>query len=71
MKMLKERQVVRSIHIIGAVLIGTYIYSPWSSLEWFTLLNQLVVVPVLTLSGLWMWKGHKIRATLKKSPNNP
>lgn len=66
MNTLTERTIFRSIHIIGAAIIGTYIYSPWSSLDWFTLLNQAVVIPVLSLSGMWMWKGHKIKAALRK-----
>ena len=61
-----ERMIIRSIHIVGAAIIGTYIYSPWSSLDWFTLLNQAVVIPMLSLSGIWMWQGHKIKAVLRK-----
>ena len=61
-----ERTIIRSIHIIGAAIIGTYIYSPWSSLDWFTLLNQAVTIPVISLSGKWMWKGYKIKAALRK-----
>lgn len=67
MKASTERTVFRSIHIMGAAIIGTYIYSPWSSLDWFTLLNQALVIPVLSLSGIWMWKGHKIKAVLRKN----
>lgn len=67
MKAPTERTVFRSIHIMGAAIIGTYIYSPWSSLDWFTLLNQALVIPVLSLSGIWMWKGHKIKAALRKN----
>ena len=66
MKTSTERTVFRSIHIVGAAIIGTYIYSPWSSLDWFTLLIQAVVIPVLSLSGIWMWKGHKIKSVLRK-----
>lgn len=67
MKISTERAVIRSIHLIGAALIGTYIYSPWSNLAWFTLLNQVVVIPLLAISGIWMWKGQKIRAALRRS----
>ena len=67
MKASTERTFFRSIHIMGAAIIGTYIYSPWSSLDWFTLLNQALVIPVLSLSGIWMWKGHKIKAVLRKN----
>ena len=65
MKITTERSILRTIHLVGAGIIGTYIYSPWSSLEWFTQLNQFVVVPLLSLSGIWMWKGQKIRAALR------
>ena len=66
MKTSTARTIIRSIHIIGAAIIGTYIYSPWSSVGWFTLLNQAVVIPMLSLSGIWMWQGHKIKAALRK-----
>ncbi len=56
-----KRNILRVLHLLSAVVIGTYIYSPWRQLEWFTLLNQFFIVPLLTISGLWMWKGHKIK----------
>lgn len=65
MKVSRQRSILRTFHLVGAGIIGTYIYSPWGSLEWFTLLNQVVVVPLLSLSGIWMWKGQKIQAAFK------
>ena len=56
-----ERKILRTIHFVGAACIGTFVYSPWSSVEWFALLNQAVVVPLLSVTGLWMWQGHRIR----------
>lgn len=50
------RDALRWVHILGAALIGTYIYSPWPDQYWFTLLMQALVIPTLTITGLWMWK---------------
>ncbi len=61
MKTIQQRRLMRVIHLIGAAAIGTYIYAPWREIGWFTLLMQCLVLPSLTLTGLWMWKGHKIR----------
>jgi len=61
-----QRSISRILHLLGAAIIGTYVYSPWKELEWFVLLNQAVVVPALTVSGLWMWQGHKLRARAKR-----
>ena len=65
-----EKNILRVVHLIGAAVIGTYIYSPWKQLEWFTLLNQAFIIPVLTLSGIWMWKGHKIKRLFFSQKNN-
>ncbi len=61
-----ERSILRSIHILGAACIGTFVYAPWSGVEWFALLNQAIVIPVLAISGVWMWKGHRIKSAFKK-----
>jgi hypothetical protein len=66
MKASTKRNVFRTIHLIGAAIVGAYIYSPWKELEWFALLNKGVIFPALTVSGLWMWQGHKLRAWLNK-----
>jgi hypothetical protein len=61
MKTPRQRKLVRLIHLIGAGAMGTYVYAPFRHVELFTLLMQAVVLPVLTLSGLWLWLGPSIR----------
>lgn len=56
-----QRTAVRTAHLIGAASIGTYLYSPWSDIVWFALLNQAVIFPALAVSGLWMWLGPRFR----------
>lgn len=69
MKAATERKILRYVHLVGAIAIGMYIYSPWSDVQWFTLFNQVVVVPALGLSGIWMWWGHRIRRRFGKGKN--
>ncbi len=64
--MMKQRILLRYLHLLGGAIIGTYVYSPWHHVDWFVLLNQVIVAPLLTLSGLWMWQGHKIRKLIKQ-----
>ncbi len=61
MKTAQQRSLFRWIHLIGAAAIGTYVYAPFRDLVWFTLLMQVLILPALTLTGLWMWQGHKLR----------
>ena len=55
-----QRATLRTLHLIGAGLIGTYVYSPWHDVAWFALLNQVLVVPALALSGVWLWRGQRL-----------
>ncbi len=54
--MKKQRNIIRIIHLIGAAAIGTFIYSPYGDITWFKLLTQAGIIPLLTLTGLWLWK---------------
>ena len=56
----------RTFHLIGAAIVGAYVYSPWKELEWFALLIKAVILPALTVSGLWLWQGHKLRNWINK-----
>lgn len=67
MKASTERTIIRAFHLVGAAIIGTFVYAPWHDVQWFVLLNQAVVVPLLSLSGIWMWKGHRIKAFFNRS----
>lgn len=54
--MKQKRKIIRILHLIGAILIGIFIYSPYSSIEWFQTMIKLVVVPLLSVSGLLLYK---------------
>jgi hypothetical protein len=55
------RTIFRWIHIVFAIPILGYIYSPFDKLPSYAFKTRFVFVPVMVLSGLWMWKGHVVR----------
>jgi len=61
-----KRSIVRWIHIVFAIPIIGYIYSPFDQIPQYAPRVRFVVVPVMLLSGLWMWKGHVVRRLFLK-----
>jgi hypothetical protein len=55
------RTVFRWIHIVFAIPILGYIYSPFDKLPSYAFKTRFVFVPIMIFSGLWMWKGHVVR----------
>ena len=66
MKDSTKRSIFRWIHIVFAVPIIGYIYTPFDKLQYFARSIRCFYVPVLVLSGLWMWKGHVVRRLFSK-----
>ena len=57
-----KRSILRWIHIIFGIPILGYIYSPFEKIQNYAPAVRFVFVPVIVLSGLWMWrKGHVLR----------
>ena len=63
------RIIVRWIHIVCAIPIIGYIYSPFANLPDYATPTRFVFFPVMLLSGLWMWKGHLVRRTMSRQPD--
>ena len=61
-----KRSIVRSIHLILAIPILGYIYSPFDQIPNYAPLVRFVFFPLLVVSGLWMWKGHVVRRLVWK-----
>jgi len=67
MKETTKRSIVRWIHIVFSIPILGYIYSPFDALPAYASRVRFFVVPVMVLSGLWMWKGHVVRRLVSKN----
>lgn len=66
MKDATKRSIVRWIHIVFAIPILGYIYSPFERLPDYAPATRFVFLPVMVVSGLWMWKGHVLRRLISK-----
>ena len=66
MKEATKRSIFRWIHIVFSIPILGYIYSPFEELPKYAHFVRFEVVPVILLSGLWMWKGHVVRRLISK-----
>ena len=66
MKESTKRSIFRSIHIVFAIPIIGYVYSPFKELPNYAPVVRFVAIPVIALTGLWMWKGHLLRRLLSK-----
>jgi hypothetical protein len=61
-----KRSIFRWIHIVFAIPIIGYIYSPFEQIPNYARPTRFFFVPVMVLSGLWMWKGHVLRRLISK-----
>ena len=60
------RVIIRWIHIICAIPIIGYIYSPFDQIPNYAPATRFVFLPIMVLTGLWMWKGHVVRRLIWK-----
>jgi predicted tellurium resistance membrane protein TerC len=61
-----QRTIFRLIHIVFAIPIAGYVYSPFEQLPNYAPVVRFVAIPVLLITGLWMWKGHLLRRLFSK-----
>jgi len=61
-----KRSILRWIHIVFAIPIVGYVYSPFEEIPNYASVARFVAVPVIVLSGFWMWKGDALRRLVSK-----
>jgi hypothetical protein len=66
-----ERVILRWIHIIVAIPIAGYVYSPFKNLPDYAPPTRYVFLPIMVLTGLWMWKGYLVRRLFAKKTSTP
>jgi predicted tellurium resistance membrane protein TerC len=69
MKEATKRSIFRWIHIVFAIPIIGYIYSPFKELPNYAPVVRFVAFPIIALTGLWMWKGPAVRRLLSRTAN--
>jgi hypothetical protein len=63
-----QRWIFRGIHLIFSIPIIGYIYSPFDKIPQYAFPTRYIFVPIMVLSGLWMWKGHMVRRLIWRRP---
>jgi hypothetical protein len=61
-----QRVIVRWIHLVFSIPILGYIYSPFEEIPNYAPAVRFFFLPVMVLSGLWMWKGHVLLRLISK-----
>ena len=56
----------RGIHMLFSIPIIGYIYSSPADAQLYAARVRFFFLPVMLLSGLWMWKGHIVRRFIAK-----
>jgi hypothetical protein len=54
------RLILRWIHIVVAIPIYGYIYSPFDKIPLYAFPTRFIFFPLMVLTGLLMWKGHLV-----------
>lgn len=63
-----QRVIFRWVHIVLAIPIAGYVYSPFEQLPDYAPVVRYFAVPVIILTGLLMWKGHVLRRLFSGKP---
>ena len=50
------RVILRWVHVVLGLVILCYIYSPWHRYVPFQVAVKFLVIPILVMSGIWLWK---------------
>ena len=66
MKEATKRSILRWIHIVLAIPIVGYVYSPFKELPNYAPVVRFASVPIIVVTGFWMWKGHVLRRLISK-----
>jgi thiosulfate reductase cytochrome b subunit len=67
MKASTQRKIWRWVHIILSIPILGYIYGPVSTIPPAAFAVKWVFMPIIIISGLWMWKGQVVKKWFRKS----
>lgn len=61
-----KRSILRGLHMVLAIPIAGYVYSPFENIPDYATPMRFVFFPLLVLTGLWMWKGNALGQMMSK-----
>ena len=60
------RTVSRWTHLAAGWLVGVFVYTPAREDPTFVLLMQVGLLPILVVTGIWMWQQARIRRLYRR-----
>ncbi len=67
----RRRTSARTIHLVAAAMLGAFVYAPGEFVEPLRLMLQLLVIPAVTITGVFLWKQAAIRRALSRFHGRP
>ena len=61
-----QRTILRYTDLLAGMLNVFLIYTPLGDVREFELLVQIILVPVIVITGVWMWQQARVRKLLAK-----
>jgi hypothetical protein len=55
-----ERSIIRALHLVLSIPIIGFIYGPVAHIPPAAQFTRFVAVPIVLLSGLWMWQKPRL-----------
>lgn len=62
----QQRTILRYTHLLAGMLNVFFIYTPLGDVPAFELLVQITLVPVIIITGVWMWQQARVRKLVAK-----
>ncbi len=62
----QQRTILRYTHLLAGMLNVFFIYTPLGDVREFELLVQIGLVPVIIITGIWMWQQARVRKLLAR-----
>ena len=62
----QQRTILRYSHLVAGMLNVFFIYTPLGDVSAFQLLVQIILVPVIIITGVWMWQQARVRKRIAK-----
>jgi hypothetical protein len=66
MNSLEERILIRTLHLVLSVPIIGFIYGPVAHIPPAAAFTRFVAVPLVILSGVWMWQKPRLVRRLRR-----
>lgn len=58
---------LRVVHVLSAIVLLVAVYTPWIEGDGGVMTARIALVPLLTISGVWLWIG-RVRAPRREAP---